>query len=130
MLADAIVNTLVVAAQDDDILGHGEGVGHRLVKLLAVGCGENDFVVVALGLESGDAGINGLALHHHSRKATKGIVVHAAMLVGGIVAQVVHVDFNEALLLSTGQNGRTDKALQHFGQHGDNIYTHRFRGIV
>lgn len=124
MFAYAVVNALVVAAKYDDILEHGHRVGHRLVEKLAVGRSENHLVVVAFGLKSCDAAVNRLDLHHHARLAAERIVVDLAVLVGGIVAQIVDTEFHKPFLLGTFQYRATKRRLKHLGKYSKYIDTH------
>ena len=124
MLANAIVNALVVAAEDNHVVEHRERVGHRLVELLAVGRSEDHLVVVALRFQCRDASVDGLALHHHSRRAAERVVVHTAVLVGGVVAQIVQMYFHQSFLLCACKDRGVDKPVEHFGQHCDNVYSH------
>ena len=50
MLTDAVVDTLVVATENDDILHQREAVGLVLVVGDAIGRGEDNLIVVALRL--------------------------------------------------------------------------------
>ena len=59
---------------------------------------KNHFVVVPFRLQGRDAAVYRFALHHHARKAAERIVVHPAVLIRGIVAQVVQMDFHQAFL--------------------------------
>ena len=93
MLTDAVVDTLIVSAKDDNVLAERELIGHGLVELLAVGCGEDNLVVVAMGGEFADTAVDGLALHHHSCEAAEGVVVDATILADCVVTKVVQVDF-------------------------------------
>ena len=86
MFAYAIVNTFVMSADDDDVFFEAQFVGHRLVKLFSIGCGEDYLIVVALCFEGCDAGIQRLALYQHARCPSEGIVIDAPMLVGGVVS--------------------------------------------
>ena len=95
-----------------------------LVELLAVGAGEDHLVVVAFSLQCGYTAVDGLALHHHSGKATIGIVIHAPPLVERVVAQVVQLDFCQSFLLCPSQDAFMHESLYHLGQHSDNIYSH------
>ena len=124
VLADAIVDALVVSAEDNHVVEHRERVGHRLVELLAVGRGEDHLVVVALRFQRRDASVDGLALHHHSRRAAERVVVHTAVLVGGVVAQIVQMYFHQSFLLCACKDRGVDKPVEHFGQHCDNVYSH------
>ena len=104
MLADAVVNALVVAAENDDILAHRQAVSLVLVVGDAIGRGVDNLVVLALGLQLLNKFEYGLALDHHTRLATEGVVVRSLALVVGIVVQVMHNDFNQTLLLRTFQD--------------------------
>lgn len=79
---------------------------------------------MALGRKCGNAVVNGLALHDHSRKAAERVVVHTAVFVLGVVTQAVEVDFNEPFFLGTQQNGLINKAFQHFRQYADDVNAH------
>ena len=82
MLTNAVVDTLVVATEDDDVLHQRETVGLVLVVGDAIGRGEDNLVVVALRLKLLDAAVDRLNLHHHARLATKGVVIDGATLIG------------------------------------------------
>ena len=130
VVADALVDALVVAAEDDDVVQQAEGVGHWLREELAVGSGEDDFVVVTLGFQRGDAGVDGLYLHDHSGLAAEGVVVDLAVLVGGVVAQVVDVNLGQALLPGAPEDGAAQGALEHFGHDGEYVYTHGAKLLI
>ena len=130
MVADALVDTFVVAAEDDDVAEHRQVVGHLLRKLLSVGRGKDHFVVVAFSLEGADGPVDGFALHHHAGETSIGIVVDAPPFVGGIVAQVVQVYLCQTFFLGTGEYRLMDEALEHFWQDGDDIYSHDFYLMV
>ena len=121
VLTNAVVDALVVSTENNEVALHREAVGHGLVELFTVGRGENHFVIVAFGLERCDAVVDGLALHHHSRKAAIGIVVDAAMFVGGVVTQVVHMNFDQSFFLRSRQDGGVEEAVEHFGNYGDDV---------
>ena len=105
VLADSVVNALVVAAKYDDVFQEREGIGHGLVEFFSVGRSKNDFVVGSFGFEGGDACIDGAALHHHAGKASERVVVDATVLVGGEIPKVVEVNLYEPLLAGTAQDG-------------------------
>ena len=124
MVTHALVYTFIMTAENDHVLFQRKIVGHGLIILLTVRSGEDHLIVVALGLQRCDTAVDGLALHYHSRKTAVGIIVHPAPLVERIVAKVMEMDFGQPLLLGAGKNGTVDKALQHFGQHSDDVYSH------
>ncbi len=126
VLTNAVIHTLVVATKDDDVLLHRECVGHGLVELLTVGRGEDYLIVLTLRLERRNAIVDGLALHHHARKAAKRIVVHTAVLVLRVIAEVVNVNLHKSLLLGATKDGEVHKVVQHLGHNGDDIDTHSY----
>ena len=99
-------------------------VGHVLVEALAVGRREDHLVVVALRLQRRDAAVDGLTLHDHAGASPVGIIVDATPFVERIVAQVVEVYLGQTFLLGPGQYRFVDEALEHLGQHGDDVYAH------
>ena len=46
------------------------------------------------------------------------------MLVVGIVAQVVHMNFYQAFFLGASQDGGVQEAVEHFGNDGDDVDAH------
>ena len=130
MFADAIVDALVVSAEDDEILLQAHLVGDVLVEAFAIGRDVDHVIVVALGLQGRDAAVDGLALHHHTGKAAIGIVVHASPFVACIVAQVVQMNLCQSLLLCPRQNRLVDKPFEHLGQYSDNIYSHHIAKLL
>ena len=124
LLRRRVVDALVVATQYNKVAFQREVVGNVLVKLLAVGRGVYHFVVVALRLQGRDAAVDRLYLHHHTRKASIGIVVNTTPLVESIVAQVMDMDFGESFLLGPCNNALVHEWLDHLGQNRYDIYTH------
>ena len=55
-----------------------------------------------------------------SAATCRGLVYRLA----GIEDRLRPMDFGQPLLLGAGKNGTVDKALQHFGQHSDDVYSH------
>ena len=124
MVTHTLVDTFVVSCQDDEVTLQRQFVSHVLVKALSVRRCEDDLVVVALRLQRRNAAVYRLTLHHHACRPAIGVVIHAAPLVKCVVAQVVQAYLGQSLLLGTCQDGFVNKALQHFGQYGNDIYSH------
>ena len=127
MVTHALIYALIVAAEDDDVLTEREAVGRPLVEALAIGGGEDDLVVVALGGEVGDEPVDGFDLQHHTRSETEGIVIYFAVLVQGPVAQVMHVYLAQPTVLGTLNDGVVERRLQQFGTTCDDINSHIFK---
>ena len=126
MFADAMVDTFVVSAKNDDVVEQRQFVGNMLIELLSVGRGEDDLVVVAFSLQRRDTAVDGLTLHHHPRKAAVGIIVHPTPLVQCVVAKVMQPDLCQSFLFGTCQNALMHEPLNHLWQYGDNVYSHFF----
>ena len=119
-----MVNTLVMSAENDDVLLQRQVVGNMLVELFAVGRREYHLVVVALRFQCRDAAVDRLYLHHHSREAPVRVVIHASPFVKCIVSEVVQMNLCQPLLLSPGKNRLVNESLYHLGQYGNNVYSH------
>ena len=79
---------------------------------------------MALALELADTTVYGFALHNHSGKAAKGVVVYTAPLVQRVITQVVDVYLHQPFLLRPAKNTLLSKALQQLGQYGYDVYSH------
>ena len=124
MFTDAVVDALVVAAEDDDVFERREAVGLVLVVAYAVGRGVDDLVVVPLGLEFLDQLENRFALQNHARLAAEGVVVGGLAAVVGVVVEVVDDDPDEPLLLRTVQDRLVEGRGQQFGYDGEDVNAH------
>ena len=124
MFTNAVVNTLIVAAEYYEVSLHREFISHMLIKLLAVGRSKDNLIIFSFSLQSRNAAVDGFALHHHSSKAAIRIVVNTTPLVEGIVTQVVQMNLCQPLLLRPCQYRLVDKSFQHFGQNCYNINSH------
>ena len=121
-----VVDPLVVAAEDYDIVQQRHAVGHRLVEPLPVGRRENHLVVIPLGLQSADAAVNRLYLHHHSRLTPERVVVDLAVLVGRIVAEVMDMELHQPLRLRPFQNRAVERRVKHLRQNRQYINSHLY----
>lgn len=81
-------------------------------------------VVAALPLQLLDAQKNRLGLHHHARLASKRVVIDLTVFVERVIAQVVHADFDEPLLLGALEYRLVQRTLQQLGYDGQNVYSH------
>ena len=124
VVPDPLVDALVVPTEDDDILLEGEAIGSRLIEQVAVGGGEDHLVVGALRPQRLDGALHRLYLHHHAGGTAEGVVIHAAPLIGGVVAQIMDNDLSETLLLSSLKHRHADEGLDHLRQYGQYIDSH------
>ena len=77
MIAHALVDSLVVTAEDDEVSTQRHFVGYLLVEGLAIRRYIDDVIVVTLCLQGSDASVYWFALHHHSGASSVWIVVHS-----------------------------------------------------
>ena len=125
VFTDALVDAFVMAAEDDDVLFHGELVAQRLVEHLAVGTHVDDLVVVPLALQVADAVVDRLYHHDHACSSGKRVVVYLMVLVGAVVSQVVKPDFHNALVDGAFDDGFGEGSLKHFREDGDDVDAHK-----
>ena len=124
VFADAVVDALVVAAEDDDVVERREPVGFVLVVADAVGRGVDDLVVVPLGLEFLDQFEDRFALEDHARFAAEGVVVGGLAAVVGVVVEVMDDDLDQPLLLRAVQDGFVERGGQQFGDDCQDVDAH------
>ena len=97
VVAQALVDAFVVAADHQQVAGERQLVHASLLELLAVGGEEDDLVVGAFGLQGRDGVVEGLHGEHHACGRAEGRVVHFFVLVGAPLTQVVHVHLDQPL---------------------------------
>ena len=85
VFADAVVDALVVAAEDNQVVERREAVGFVLVVADAVGRGVDHLVVFPFRFEGFDAAVDRFDLHYHTRLSAEGVVVRGAVLVFCVV---------------------------------------------
>ena len=125
MLADAMVHTLVVAAENHQVLLARKLVGHLLRERLPVGRGEDDLVVVPFGLELLHQGVHRLDHHHHAGVTAETVVVDLAPAAFPIVTDVVDMDFDEPLVAGPFDDGVAERAFQQLRHDSQDIDSHK-----
>ena len=126
VFADAFVNALVMAAQDDDILLEGQLVGYSLVQDLPVRSHIDDFVVVPFRPQFLDHPEHRLHHHDHAGVAAIAIVIHGEARPEAVLAEVVDVDFHQAFFDGPARNGMTERAFEQLRDDGKDIDAHGF----
>ena len=124
MFADAVVDALVVAAEDNQVVERREAVGFVLVVADAVGRGVDHLVVFPFRFEGFDAAVDRFDLHYHTRLSAEGVVVRGAVLVFCVVPDVVDMDFDQPLLLRTLEDRFVQRRGEQFGYDGQDVYSH------
>ena len=77
-----------------------------------------------LALEVGNRSVDGLDLEDHPCLPPEGIVIDSPPLIRSVVADVVDVKLEEALLLSTANDRMLERALEELRHDSENIYAH------
>ena len=105
MLPDTLVDALVVAAEDDNVLLEGKLVGYSLGEGFPVRSHVYDLIVMPFGLEVIDAVENRLHHHHHSGVSAVGVVVHGLAAPKAVFAEVMYMDLHQALFHGPSGDG-------------------------
>ena len=126
VLADALVDSLVMAAQDDDVLFEGQFVGDTLVQDLAIGGHVDDLVVLPFGAQFLDHPEHRFHHHDHAGVAAVAVVVHGEARPQAVLAEVVDMDLHQAFLDGPAGNRMAQRTFQQFRNHGEDIDAHGF----
>ena len=121
MLADAVVNAFVMTAENNEILLKRQVIGLFLTELSAIGRRVDDLVVMALTGQMTDDVEHRFNADDHAGFAAEGVVVHAPVLVGRVVAQVVDLQVDDALRAGPADDRMAERALQQFRKNGYDI---------
>ena len=113
-LQHSFVNSLVVAAQQDQIFFHGKFFHHRLIQHPALGrqidrsCGFSNLFFHRLA-----GTVYRLRLHNHSGAAAVGIIVHPIVFVGGKIPDIRGLQSDAAFFHRFAQDAGVQSLLDH-----------------
>ena len=124
MLADAVVNALVVAAEDDDVLLAGKLVGDALVQDFAIRGGVDDLVVMALFLKVLNQVVDRFDHHHHAGVSAVAVIVYLAVKTFAVFADTVDMNLHETLVDGAFYNRVAERALEQFRNYGEDVDSH------
>ena len=127
MLADAMVYSLIMTAENDYILLERKFVRNTLVEYLTVGRHIDHLFVIPLRLKVPDNVENRLHHHHHSGVSAVGVIVHVAARPQAVFAQVVNLYFHQSLLSCPAHYGIAERAVEQFWNNTYYIYSHALR---
>ncbi len=99
MVPNALIDALVVAAEDVDVAQLGKLVGVFLVKAFAVRRSVDDGVVGTFGLQRFNTVKKRFGPKHHTRITAKRVIVHLFVLAHAKGLQIVQMHLDEAFLL-------------------------------
>ena len=115
VVAHALVDAFVVAAENDEVFLQTHVIGHFLVETLTVGRDVDDIIVVALGLQSTDATVDGscdtpdigVVMSHETTTS-----IHCLSRVGTSLAEIVNE--RKEWGQGAGQSGYLSRPIVHF----------------
>ena len=113
---DAVVDALVMAGEEDEVLGGGEFAGDLLLKDFSLRSEEDDLRI--LRTEFLDGGEDGLGLEEHSLAAAAEGVVGFPMPIGGPVAEIMRVDFYDLGFLRALHHALAERRDGDLGEEG------------
>jgi hypothetical protein len=93
MLTHPLVDPFITATQQTEAITRSEGVRHVLVELLTTGAQQDEWT---WWLRCFNGSKDWLRPHQHAGATTEGSVIHAAVHVSGIVANVVIAQIDSA----------------------------------
>lgn len=118
---DAVVDAFVVAGDEDEVVGGGEVLGGGLAEALSGWAGDDD---AATGGEGFDGGEEGFGFEDHAGAATGGGVIDLAVFAEAVVAEVVDVEVERALLLGAAHHAEAQGDADEIGEEGDDVDAH------
>src|SRR5688572_7708451 len=121
MIRDALIDVLVVAAQDRELRHRGEPDGVRLHEASAARAHQHDRPG---GSERIDRFEERLRLHHHPRPAAVRIVVDSAMTVVGEVAQVEDAVLHLPCRGGARRDADRERCNEELGKDRDDVDPH------
>jgi hypothetical protein len=132
-LANALIDALVAAADEDDAVECGEAAGCGLGKALSLGGEQNDglFGGVAGGfrceVEGFEGFVDGLGLEDHALAAAKRAVVDGAVAVVGEGPEVVGMGAGDPGTKGSRDDAKVEWAAEKIGEYGEDVEAHRDR---
>ena len=115
---------MVYSLVDDDVLCQRQAIRLSLRETLPIGRGEDNLIVMPLGGQFGDDTVDRLYLQHHPRAKTKRVIIHLAMFIQGVVAQVVHINLSQTLVLRPLHDRVVQRRFQQLRTSRNNINSH------
>jgi hypothetical protein len=121
VLAHALVDPFVAATQQTEPTGVGQCLCHGLIKCLSAWPEKNQW---SRRLRSFNGGKDWFRTHQHAGAATKWCVVHGAMHISGVFANVVAIHSHCAAFAGATQQAVFAKPVHYVGKKREDINTH------
>ncbi len=93
MFSYPFIHTFVVAADENNPGASGEFFRNFLFEGFTLRCQENNLRIISCRIYIIQCPCDWVNLHHHSTTATIGIIIGHPVLVQGITADIVNMDF-------------------------------------
>ena len=125
VLDEALVDPFVAAGHEDEARMGGELAHEGVVETLALGRKVDDVAGgIGLRLRGLEGGIQHVDLHHHAVPAAEGLVVDGAVAVGGVLADIVEVEVEEAGIAGALDDGDVERPGKRLGEEGEDVDPH------
>ena len=125
MLTDAVVDTFVVSAENDDVFLEAQFVGNALVEHFAVRRHVYYLVVFTFGTEFLYHLEHRLDHHDHACVSAVAVVIHVLAWPYSVLAQVMDMNLDQTFLYSPAHYRMTERAVKQFRYDCKNIYSHK-----
>jgi hypothetical protein len=118
---DAVVDAFVVAGDENEVVGGREILGGGLVEALSGRAGDDEAAAGGEGLDSGEQGFG--SEDHAGAAAGRG-VINLAVFADAVVAEIVDVKVEGALLLGAAHHAEAQGDADEIGEEGDDVDAH------
>ncbi len=115
----ALVDALVVAAEQNEVAFAREVAGHGIREFAALRGHEDDFRVRRA--EGGEGFVDGFDFHDHARSAAIGGIVHCAVGVAGPLAQVHRFEAGDAFFARAFENAGLEHGAADVREDGEDL---------
>ena len=123
---ESLVDALIMAADDDDIVHLAEANGIRLLEGMTAGRHINGMHRAAGFLaDRFPAAIQGVCGHHSATAAAIRIIIYLILLICGVVPDLMGLDADEAPLLGPAEDALAQNIAKRVGKQGHDINSHR-----
>ena len=127
-IADALVDPLIAAADEDDAIEGREVVRHRLGERSAPGGEQENLFAMAMALFGKTKRLygaeDGFGLEHHAFAAAVGPIVDRAVAIFGEATQIEAFDGNQTPLDGSTKDAEAERAREEVGKDRDQVEAH------
>jgi len=121
MLDDPMIDPLVPSAQEAETLTARQLGGHRLIEATTTGRQQKQRAGCGGGLYRGE---DRLGTHHHPGTAAEWRIVHGAVHVGGVLAQIVTTQIEQTVVAGLAEQTLAADGVDQSGEDGEDVDAH------